>query len=151
MKRAPTPTPVTTARHEASKTSPSAPERHLRLLPSVAPVHPSETRDTAGFLHHVSFDDVPKLLEELVDLGREGDVPATAVVHIEVARLRRHLRELPARQRLVLCLRYGIDCVPQPKTSVAQLLGVSTKTVYRLEQQALNALRAHEPSLAEAA
>lgn len=59
--------------------------------------------------------------------------------------VRNSLQELPDRQRLILRLRFGIDC-PEPLTltEIARLLGVSAERVRQIQQQAIKSLRESE-------
>jgi RNA polymerase primary sigma factor len=56
--------------------------------------------------------------------------------------IRTSLSSLPDRQRLILRLRFGIDCKrPHTLTEIGQLLGVSAERVRQLQQLAFDALR----------
>lgn len=72
-----------------------------------------------------------------------GDVPEDSPLANDTASfVRQSLSDLPDRQRLILRLRYGIDC-PQPLTltEIAKLLGVSAERVRQIQQQAVRSLR----------
>lgn len=59
----------------------------------------------------------------------------------DAARLRRMVEMLPAREREVLTLRYGLDGRPaQTQQEVAQHLGISRSYVSRIEKRALEAV-----------
>lgn len=62
----------------------------------------------------------------------------------DIRRVRQLLETLPARERQILLLRYGLAGQP-PLTQLetAQLLGISRSYVSRLESHALRQLRQH--------
>ena len=61
---------------------------------------------------------------------------------VTLERVRRMLRLLPARERLVLEMRYGLtDGVQHPQHEIARLLGISRSYVSRVEKHAVQLLR----------
>mgnify|MGYP000994207492 CR=1 FL=1 len=58
----------------------------------------------------------------------------------DLLRVRQLLETLPARERQILLLRYGL---PLTQLETAQLLGISRSYVSRLESHALCQLRQH--------
>jgi Sigma-70, region 4 len=53
----------------------------------------------------------------------------------------RFLRRLPARDRMVIYLRYGVHCEPQSTQSTASLMRILPMTVTRIEHRVLKELR----------
>ncbi len=66
-----------------------------------------------------------------------------ALAHDARARLEAALAELPARERLVLRLRYGLDGQPQTLEAVGAVLGVTRERARQIEKTGLAALRAN--------
>lgn len=58
-----------------------------------------------------------------------------------LSHLRGYVAQLPAREREILCLRYGLEGEPMTQWQVAQRLGISRSYVSRLETRALGLLR----------
>ncbi len=69
------------------------------------------------------------------------DVELAAVTSIEAARVRRELCRLPELERIVICWRYGIGCMPVGHREIARRLNVSLGTAWNIEQRALERLR----------
>ncbi len=87
----------------------------------------------------------------LVALTDPGQDPHDQVVaSLEAARLHRLLARLPQLEQRVLRWRYGLGCERLAYRQIAARLGVPVVTARRLEQQALDRLRA-EYGLKEAA
>ena len=62
---------------------------------------------------------------------------------VTLEKVRRVLHALPARERMVLELRYGLaDGVTHPQHEIAKLLGISRSYVSRVEKHAVDLLRA---------
>lgn len=76
-------------------------------------------------------------------LGTEADVVDEAVLRrVTLDRVRQVLGSLPARERLVLELRYGLaDGIQHPQHEVAKVLGISRSYVSRVEKKAIERLR----------
>ncbi len=76
-------------------------------------------------------------------LGTEADVVDEAVLRrVTLDRVRQVLGSLPARERLVLELRYGLaDGTQHPQHEVAKVLGISRSYVSRVEKKAIERLR----------
>jgi len=55
--------------------------------------------------------------------------------------LREYVAQLPAREREILCLRYGLEGEALTQWQVAERLGISRSYVSRLETKALGQLR----------
>lgn len=70
------------------------------------------------------------------------DVENTVIRRVTLARVHRVLTQLPARERLVLEMRYGLsDGRQHPQHEVAKLLGISRSYVSRVEKKAIALLR----------
>ena len=101
------------------------------------------------------IDNVPLSLDDLVQLGEEkrtlGDIieDATAIIPIQALllaetrdKLRSALARLPAKERKIVELRYGLsDGNAYPLVKIAQRVGLAKSTVVMLEEQALGRLR----------
>lgn len=76
-------------------------------------------------------------------LGTEADVVDEAVLRrVTLARVHQVLTSLPARERLVLEMRYGLaDGTQHPQHEVAKVLGISRSYVSRVEKKAIERLR----------
>jgi DNA-directed RNA polymerase specialized sigma24 family protein len=73
----------------------------------------------------------------------DGDVYERVIERIDAARIRRHVRALPALEQRVITWKYGIGGVePLSCRQIARRLGVSTGTAWNIEQRALAILRA---------
>jgi RNA polymerase sigma factor (sigma-70 family) len=95
---------------------------------------------------------VSPLLPELLSLkagesAESVEDPWTDVVDevcsvVEVADLRHRLEKLPARERTVISLRYGIGGTPKTYRAIARDLEVALGTVCNIEKRALSMLQA---------
>lgn len=76
-------------------------------------------------------------------LGTDPDDLENAVIRrVTLERVHRVLSSLPARERLVLEMRYGLaDGKQHPQHEVAQVLGISRSYVSRVEKKAIGLLR----------
>ena len=74
-----------------------------------------------------------------VDAVDDGD--PSAVPEVPVAAIRELLDLLPARQRFVICGRYGIGSERRLLTDLGETLGVSASRVSQIEREALSRLR----------
>lgn len=76
-------------------------------------------------------------------LGTEQDALEEAVIRkVTIDRVHQVLRKLPARERLVLEMRYGLqDGTQHPQHEIARLLGISRSYVSRVEKHAVELLR----------
>ena len=76
-------------------------------------------------------------------LGTEPDeVENTVIRQVTLSRVHQVLSSLPARERLVLEMRYGmIDGKQHPQHEVAKVLGISRSYVSRVEKKAISLLR----------
>ena len=76
-------------------------------------------------------------------LGTDPDDLENAVIrHVTLERVHAVLSSLPARERLVLELRYGLtDGKQHPQHEVAKVLGISRSYVSRVEKKAVELLR----------
>ena len=74
-----------------------------------------------------------------VDAVDDGDPSATR--EVPVAAIRELVEQLPARQRLVICGRYGIGSERRLLTDLGETLGVSASRVSQIERDALGRLR----------
>ena len=76
-------------------------------------------------------------------LGTDPDDLENAVIRrVTLEKVHRVLSSLPARERLVLELRYGLtDGRQHPQHEVAQVLGISRSYVSRVEKKAIGLLR----------
>ena len=76
-------------------------------------------------------------------LGTDPDDLENAVIHrVTLDRVQQVLSSLPARERLVLEMRYGLtDGRQHPQHEVAQVLGISRSYVSRVEKKAIGLLR----------
>lgn len=89
---------------------------------------------TDGEGNDVTFMDV---------LGTEQDALEEEVIRkVTLQRVHQVLHRLPARERLVLELRYGLqDGIQHPQHEIADLLGISRSYVSRVEKHAVALLR----------
>ena len=76
-------------------------------------------------------------------LGTEPDEVDNAVIRrVTLERVQQVLTSLPARERLVLEMRYGLaDGKQHPQHEVAKVLGISRSYVSRVEKKAIGLLR----------
>lgn len=76
-------------------------------------------------------------------LGTDPEDLENAVIRrVTLGKVHRVLTSLPARERLVLELRYGLtDGVQHPQHEIAKLLGISRSYVSRVEKKAVGLLR----------
>ena len=76
-------------------------------------------------------------------LGTDPDALEDEVIRrVTLEKVRRVLHALPARERMVLELRYGLtDGVTHPQHEIAKLLGISRSYVSRVEKHAVELLR----------
>jgi RNA polymerase sigma factor (sigma-70 family) len=72
-----------------------------------------------------------------------GDIHDAVIINFDKARLRRALRVLSAAEWQVIKRRYGFGGLELTVREVAKEMGVSSTTVWRLEQRALERLREH--------
>jgi RNA polymerase sigma factor (sigma-70 family) len=83
------------------------------------------------------------------------DVHEAVVVNFDKARLRRALRLLPPLEWHVIKHRYGFGGLELTVRELAKEMGLPTTSVWRIEQRALDRLRAHfgvgETQVSEAA
>ena len=80
--------------------------------------------------------------KQLHDLPAEGDDPSElAVANAQAAHLRDLVASLPAREREVIQLRYGLQEPESNLREIGSRLGMSAATVWRLEQSGLDHLR----------
>lgn len=89
---------------------------------------------TDGEGNDITFQDV---------LGTDPDALEDEVIRrVTLDKVRRVLSALPARERMVLELRYGLtDGVMHPQHEIASLLGISRSYVSRVEKRAVELLR----------
>lgn len=79
-------------------------------------------------------------------IAAENSIAEDVDLKIKIEQLTLFLRKLPARERMILELRYGIGGKhPLTQRSVAKLLGISRSYVSRLEKKAVTGLRAMFP------
>ena len=76
-------------------------------------------------------------------LGTDPDALEDEVIRrVTLEKVRRVLHALPARERMVLELRYGLtDGVTHPQHEIAKMLGISRSYVSRVEKHAVELLR----------
>lgn len=76
-------------------------------------------------------------------LGTDQDaLEETVIRKVTFERVQRILAHLPARERLVLEMRYGLtDGVQHPQHEIADILGISRSYVSRVEKHAIQLLR----------
>lgn len=76
-------------------------------------------------------------------LGTDPDALEDEVIRrVTLERVRRVLHALPARERMVLELRYGLtDGTTHPQHEIAKMLGISRSYVSRVEKHAVELLR----------
>ena len=76
-------------------------------------------------------------------LGTDQDALEEEVIRkVTLERVHRVLRLLPARERLVLEMRYGLtDGTQHPQHEIARMLGISRSYVSRVEKHAVQLLR----------
>jgi DNA-directed RNA polymerase sigma subunit (sigma70/sigma32) len=70
------------------------------------------------------------------------DVEDDALMRVEAARLWRLVAGLPMAQRRVIVSRYGLGCAPETVSEIAARVGLPRTRVWRMEQEALEDLRA---------
>lgn len=94
----------------------------------------SDPIGTDGEGNDITFQDI---------LGTDSDALEEEVIRrITLERVRAVLHALPARERLVLELRYGLtDGVVHPQHEIAKMLGISRSYVSRVEKHAVSLLR----------
>lgn len=78
-------------------------------------------------------------IDHLPDPG--VDVEGDAFAAFEADQVRRYVGELPARERLVIQLRYGFSGRALSHAQTADFLGLSASTIWKDEQRALGRLR----------
>jgi DNA-directed RNA polymerase specialized sigma subunit len=78
-------------------------------------------------------------MERLAD--PEPDVHDSVVVRIEVARVRRYLHRLPALERRIITLLYGVGDETISRRQAATRFGLSRRALARVEDCALDRLR----------
>jgi RNA polymerase primary sigma factor len=69
-----------------------------------------------------------------------GEPEETVDVSLRTEAVRRAVRELPERERQIVCLRYGLDgddVTPQSIRQVTETLGIPTRDVRRMEAEGL--------------
>lgn len=100
-----------------------------------------ETLD--DLLHDAGYGHTVELTDAIATtVPADDDVPGTAITNIEVARLRRAVRDLPSFDAWLLNRRYGLR--GQPALSIRDLatrLNTTHTTVRRMERRALDRLR----------
>ena len=76
-------------------------------------------------------------------LGTDADeIENTVIRRVTLEKVQRVLSSLPARERLVLEMRYGLtDGKQHPQHEVAKVLGISRSYVSRVEKKAIELLR----------
>ena len=76
-------------------------------------------------------------------LGTDADeIENTVIRRVTLEKVQRVLSSLPARERLVLEMRYGLtDGKQHPQHEVAKVLGTSRSDVSRVEKKAIGLLR----------
>ena len=94
----------------------------------------SDPIGTDGEGNDITFQDI---------LGTDQDALEEEVIRkVTLEKVRRVLEKLPARERLVLEMRYGLqDGVQHPQHEIADLLGISRSYVSRVEKHAVQLLR----------
>ena len=94
----------------------------------------SEPIGTDGEGNDITFMDV---------LGTDHDALEEEVIRrVTLERVRQVLHRLPARERLVLEMRYGLaDGKQHPQHEIAEKLGISRSYVSRVEKHAVEMLR----------
>lgn len=70
-----------------------------------------------------------------------------ALANIQAARVRRLVRGLPEVERRVVAWHYGIGCAPATFAQIAERLGISAPTAYRIERRAIGRLRSRGSDL----
>ncbi len=107
-----------------------------------------EVRETLGMADHVTSLDVPidgdphsSLLDLLADATQQG--PEADAEHHEMITLVRHwLGSIPAKQRLVIMRRFGLDNgSPATLEELAEEMGVTRERVRQIQQDGLTKLR----------
>ena len=107
-----------------------------------------EVRETLGMADHVTSLDSPidgdphaSLLDVLADGGQQG--PEADAEHHEMITLVRHwLGTIPAKQRLVIMRRFGLDNgSPATLEELAEEMGVTRERVRQIQQEGLLRLR----------
>ena len=94
----------------------------------------SDPVGTDGEGNDITFQDI---------LGTDQDALEEEVIRkVTLEKVHRVLQKLPARERLVLELRYGLqDGVQHPQHEIADMLGISRSYVSRVEKHAVQLLR----------
>ncbi len=95
----------------------------------------SDPIGTDGEGNDITFQDI---------LGTDADAVEEEVLRsITLQKVHQALKKLPARERLVIEMRYGLtDGVMHPQHEVAETLGISRSYVSRVEKHAVELLRA---------
>jgi len=80
---------------------------------------------------------------ELMDVvAGEDDLLETLCTRLQVRQVRKAMDScLTGQERQVICMRYGIGCMPCRQREVAQIIGLSRSYVSRIEKRALQKLR----------
>ncbi|HZI38375.1 MAG TPA: sigma-70 family RNA polymerase sigma factor [Acidimicrobiia bacterium] len=86
--------------------------------------------------HHALTESVSAITVDAVDDGDPSSAPG-----VPVAAIRELVDQLPARQRIVICGRYGIGSEVRLLTDLGETLGVSASRVSQIEREALGRLR----------
>lgn len=89
-----------------------------------------------GVAHDVELTD-----EIVAAIPAPDDVEEAAILDLEVARLRRALRELDSFDAWLLNARFGLNRKPLSIRALGSRLGCSHTTVRRMERRALQRLR----------
>ena len=72
----------------------------------------------------------------------QDELEETVIRRVTLEKIHRVLSRLPARERLVLEMRYGLtDGTAHPQHEIARLLGISRSYVSRVEKHAVTLLR----------
>ncbi|MGH9177131.1 MAG: sigma-70 family RNA polymerase sigma factor, partial [Acidimicrobiales bacterium] len=97
--------------------------------------------DPLSVSERVGPEDAPELAEVIADPAAEASLEATLAA-MAPGLVQRLLRSLDAREREILCLRYGLDGHgARSRAAVGALLGVSGERVRQVEARALSRLR----------
>ncbi len=89
----------------------------------------------------IDTDSEGRVLTLMDVLAEEDTILEDLDRRICLAHLRDYVADLPAREREILCLRYGLTGEPMTQWQVAEKLGISRSYVSRLETKALGSLR----------
>jgi DNA-directed RNA polymerase specialized sigma24 family protein len=71
----------------------------------------------------------------------QADVFEQVVQRLDASWVRGLLDTLPAAQREVIALRYGLDCAPHTRAQIARTLGIGVKAVICREQAGMTHLQ----------